>query len=591
MLSEPKVNILLVDDQPENLLALEAILGDLGENLVRAYSGEEAFRHLLKQDFAVILLDVQMPDMDGFEVATLIRQREKTRETPIIFLTAFSTSESFMFRGYALGAVDYLIKPIAPNILKSKVAVFIELFKKNEALRQKTTQLEAINAELLVSEERFRSLSTCSPMGIFVTDPDGQCLYTNPRFETLCGFAEGRQSSQNWLQAVSAEDQEQAALSWSTYLQGQPEYSREFRLHSHSNTENDAPRWVHVRSARMLSDQGQFLGYVGTLEEITERRQAEAANAQMIREQAARQEAEAANRMKDEFIAVLSHELRTPLNAILGWARLVSSRECDAATISHAIEIIERNANAQAKLIEDILDVSQIIRGKLQLERQPVDLAVVALAALETVQSQAEEKGVTLAANFPRDPSPQVLGDPFRLQQVVWNLLTNAVKFTSAGGRVEVSLTTISAQAVGLRPDEAADCEHDGYLGEAAMGSAGAADAPADALGWAEIRVTDTGVGISPEFLPYVFERFRQADSTTTRNHGGLGLGLAIVRHLVEQHHGQICANSPGVGQGATFTVRLPLLSSQNYPVQSSFTAQPLRDSSLNGVQVLVVDD
>lgn len=597
MLSEPKVNILLVDDQAENLLALEAILGDLGENLVRAYSGEEAFRHLLKQEFAVILLDVQMPDMDGFEVASLIRQREKSRETPIIFLTAFSTSESFMFRGYALGAVDYLIKPIAPNVLKSKVAVFIELFKKNEALRQKTAQLETINAELQVSEERFRSLSTSSPMGVFVTTPDGQCVYTNPRFEALCGFSQTSDSDQNWLQAICSADQPRAMATWSAYLQGQPEYSQEFRLRSaQPSTPDDspaAPRWVHVRSAPMLSDQGQFLGYVGTLEDITERRQAEAANARMIREQAARYEAEAANRMKDEFIAVLSHELRTPLNAILGWARLVSSRKCDAATVTHALEIIERNANAQAKLIEDILDVSQIIRGKLQLEHQPIDLAVVALAALETVQSQAEEKGVALVVNFPRDPSPRVLGDPFRLQQVIWNLLTNAVKFTPTGGQVEVNVTTVPTAAEPGLPGAVA-------VGNSSLNGLAALLDPAAAAvaalpGWAEIQVVDTGVGISPEFLPYVFERFRQADSTTTRNHGGLGLGLAIVRHLVEQHHGQIFADSPGVGQGATFTIRLPLLPNAPSTSDKSSVSQPAQPaaqpSSLDGVQVLVVDD
>lgn len=183
---ESSVNILLVDDQPENLLALEALLEPLGENFVRAHSGAEALRCLLNQDFAVILLDVQMPDLDGFETATLIRNRTRSRQTPIIFLTAFSNNEQFMFKGYALGAVDYLIKPIDPAILNSKVAVFVDLFKKTEALRQQTEQLKVMNAELRVTEERFRLLSTCSPVGVFITDTAGRCTYANPRFRDIC---------------------------------------------------------------------------------------------------------------------------------------------------------------------------------------------------------------------------------------------------------------------------------------------------------------------------------------------------------------------------------------------------------------------
>ncbi|MBD0267912.1 MAG: response regulator [Cyanobacteria bacterium Co-bin8] len=566
MLSESKVNILLVDDQPENLLALEAILEDLGQNLVRAMSGEAALRHLLHQDFAVILLDVQMPNMDGFEVASLIRSRERSRETPIIFLTAFSTTEQFMFRGYALGAVDYLIKPIATNVLKSKVAVFIELFRKTEALRQQTAalqqqtaQLETINTELQISEERFRSLSTCSPVGVFVTETSGRCVYTNPRFQALCGLAE--EACQNWLQAVHADDQPEAAATWSDYLQGGQEYSLEFRL----STPAAAPLWGHIRAARMLSDQGKFLGHVGTIEDITERKQAEAANARIIREQAAREEAEAANRMKDEFIAILSHELRTPLNAILGWTHLIRSRPCNESTLANALEIIERNAHSQAKLIEDILDVSQIVRGKLQLERHPVDLAAIANAALDTVRSLAEAKGITLVLQFDPNCGLEVVGDAMRLQQVIWNLLTNAVKFTPEQGRIEVHVSAVEA---------AADSEAD--------------QSPQQ---WAQVQVIDTGIGIEPEFLPYVFERFRQADSTTTRSHGGLGLGLAIVRHLVEQHQGAIQADSPGRNQGSTFTVRLPLQQRQA-PVQPSrpSTVTP-GTTSLEGVQVLVVDD
>ncbi|MBG1242745.1 hybrid sensor histidine kinase/response regulator [Nostoc sp. NZL] len=560
MQMEPKVNILLVDDKLENLLALEAILEKLGENLVRATSGEEALRCLLHQDFAVILLDVQMPGMDGFETATLIRNRGRSRHTPIIFLTAFSTSDQMLFKGYALGAVDYLLKPLDPNILTSKVTVFVELFKKTEAVKQQAAQLVAVNAELRQSEERFRSLSTCSPVGIFEIDTEGGCRYTNPRYQAICGLKAAESLEKGWLESVHLEDRERAVSSWSNYIREGRDYSEEFRF----QTAQGIIRWVQVRSSPMLSGQGELLGYVGTLEDITERKQAEEVRAQIIREQTARQEAEAANRMKDEFLAVLSHELRTPLTSMLGWSKILRSKKLDDKATSRALEAIERNATSQMQLIEDILDVSRIIRGQLRLNVSAVNLITVMEAALEAVRPLAEPKDIKL--NTVLDTSVgSVYGDPARLQQVVWNLLTNAIKFTPKGGRVEVNLSIVCGEE-----------QQTTYK-------------------YAQIQVIDTGIGISSEFLPKVFERFRQADSTTTRSHNGLGLGLAIVRHLVELHKGTIFAQSPGTGEGATFTVRLPLLQDNRASrasreatgeISSSVASTPLA-----GLRVLVVDD
>ena len=364
MQPEPKVNILLVDDKLENLLALEAILERLGEKLVRATSGEEALRCLLHQDFAVILLDVQMPGMDGFETATMIRSRGRSRHTPIIFLTAFSTSDQMLFKGYALGAVDYLLKPIDANILTSKVTVFVELFKKTQAVQRQAAQLAAVNAELKQSEERFRSLSTCSPVGIFEIDTEGRCKYTNPRYQAICGLNAAESLQKSWLESVHPEEREQAIATWSTHIRESCEYSEDFRFQS----ADGSLRWVEVRSSPMLSGQGELLGYVGTLEDITERKQAEEIRAQVIREQTARQEAEAANRMKDEFLAVLSHELRTPLTSMLGWSKILRSKKLDEKATAKALDAIERNATSQVQLIEDILDVSRIIRGQLQAE-------------------------------------------------------------------------------------------------------------------------------------------------------------------------------------------------------------------------------
>src|SRR6476646_565729 len=261
MSSEPKVNVLLVDDYPENLLALEAILENLGQNLVRASSGEEALRCLLDQDFAVILLDVQMPGIDGFETATLIRERSRSQHTPIIFMTAFSSSDSLVFKGYSLGAVDYLLKPVKPEVLISKVAVFVDLFKKTEEIKRQAAQLGAMNAELKQSEERFRSLRSCSPVGIFLTDIAGRCTYTNPRYQVICGLDEAASLREGWLQSVYPEDRTRAIQDWAVYTQKGQEYSDEFRFQAPDGT----IRWTHVRSSPMVSDHGNLPGHVGTI--------------------------------------------------------------------------------------------------------------------------------------------------------------------------------------------------------------------------------------------------------------------------------------------------------------------------------------
>lgn len=540
---EPKVNILLVDDHRENLLSLQAVLEPLGENLVQATSGEEALRFLLERNFAAIILDVQMPGMDGFETASLIRSRRRSRQTPIIFLTAFSSSPQLLFQGYSLGAVDYLHKPLDPVILTSKVRVFVDLFKKtlalqqqSEALEHQAVQLAAVNFQLKQSEEQFRLLSTCSPVGIFVSNKAGRLVYVNPRYEEICGDCVPVQADKpssaskdrSWLNLVAESDYAKISQQWANYMQQETEFFEEFQL----QLPNGALRWVQLRSRPMFSDE-QLVGHVGTLEDISARKQAEALGQQMLREQIARQEAEATNRMKDEFLAVLSHELRTPLNAMLGWAKLLTTRTFDTAMLTRGLQTIERNAIAQSQLIEDILDVSKIIRGALQLKQAKISPIAVIEAAIEAVRPQAEAKGVQL---IPELQATDVLiwADSTRLQQIVWNLLTNAIKFTPRGNQVLIKFWI--------------DAEHN----------------------TAQIVVRDTGIGIAPKFLPYVFDRFRQADSSTTRSYSGLGLGLAIVHHLVELHHGTILAESEGEGKGATFTVQLPLHQPDVSSLQSS---------------------
>jgi signal transduction histidine kinase/CheY-like chemotaxis protein len=324
-------------------------------------------------------------------------------------------------------------------------------------------------------------------------------------------------------------------------------------------------RVIPAESYSALTDPDERLRAIIQLQQKARLLEAEIAERErlLVREQIARAEAETANRLKDEFLATVSHELRTPLNAIIGWTYMLRNSSLDEATLARAIDTIERNAQSQAQLIEDILDVSRAITGRVRLNIEPVDMATVINAAIDAVQLAADAKGIQLEVTL--EPSARrVSGDASRLQQVIWNLLSNAIKFTPEGGSVRAQL-------------------------ERAGGSA-------------QIRVSDTGDGISADFLPFIFERFRQADGTSTRRHGGLGLGLAIVRHLVELHGGTVNAESPGEGCGATFTIKLPLAVTPKRAKERGrnngdsrskeiASAETRALTSLDGVQVLLVDD
>jgi signal transduction histidine kinase len=459
--TQSPVNILMVDDHPENLLALEAILGDLGHNLVKAASGREALRHLLAEEFALILLDAAMPEMDGYETAELIRSREKTRKTPIIFLTADYKSESQVFKGYAVGAIDYLLKPYVPEVLRSKVTAFVELYTNRRLLKE---EAEALRRARDTLEDRVR--------------------------ERTAELA----SANRALQA-----------------------------------------------------------------EIVERRRAEEERAVMFeREKAARVAAESINRVKDEFLATLSHELRTPMNAILGWTHILGSGAMSEEKLARAVSIIKSNSLAQVQLIDELLDVSRMISGRTELNVEALDARSVVEAVLESARPAAEAKGIRFETSL--DPIPPLACDRGRLRQIVWNILSNAIKFTPKDGEVSVRLHAVNGEVV--------------------------------------IVVSDTGIGMDPAFLPHVFERFTQADSSAKRAHGGLGLGMAIVRHLVELHSGTVHVASAGENQGATFTVRLPI------PTTCVVAGEPLGTRRheqeevsldelpmLEGVSVLIVDD
>jgi PAS domain S-box-containing protein len=423
------------------------------------------------------------------------------------------------------------------------------------------TERRQAEETLRESEARFQHMADTAPAMLWVTKPDGRGMFLSRGWYEFTGQTEQEALGKGgfgWFDAVHPDDRGESGRVFLEANKKREAFTIDYRL----RRADGMYRWVIDAGRPRFDKAGDFLGYVGSVFDITERKQAEAEREQLAREQVARAAAEAANRSKDEFLAIVSHELRSPLNAILGYTRMLRSCPVDRESINNVSSIVERNARAQLQIVEDLLDSARIIAGKLRIESGPVDLVPVLEAALDTARSAAEAKGVTLAADFGAMPE-QVLGDPTRLQQVVWNLLTNAVKFTPEGGRVELRM-----------------------------------EGDADNV---RITVSDTGKGIEPEFLPFVFDYFRQADASSARRHGGLGLGLSLVKHLVELHGGTIAAESEGKGRGAAFTVTLPrrqfefieapprAVAHREVRTEGAITID--RDLSLEGMSVLVVDD
>ncbi|MBD2113545.1 MULTISPECIES: PAS domain S-box protein [Cyanophyceae] len=401
---------------------------------------------------------------------------------------------------------------------------------------------------LIQSEERYRFLVESIPQLVWTADAEGVLLDANQRWCDFTGLTPEQVKTTGWQAVVHPDDISVLGQNWAIAQQQGSNYQAEGRM----RRADGVYRWHLHQAVPLKTKRGRILKWFGTATDIEDQKQLEQQRSQLLQqEQAARAAAEAASRTKDEFLAVVSHELRSPLNPILGWATLLKNGTLDATKTQQALSVIERNAKLQTELIDDLLDVSRMLRGKLQISATPVNLATTIRAAIETVRLAADAKSIRIEAHLETDVG-LVSGDATRLQQVVWNLLSNAVKFTPAGGQIDVHLVRGDANQ-------------------------------------AQIIVKDTGKGIVPEFLPLIFDYFRQADSATTRQFGGLGLGLAIVRHLVELHGGTIQAASLGENMGATFTVSLPTLAHQALAQPGLPLQQP--SLSLPGTQILVVDD
>ncbi|NDJ18631.1 PAS domain S-box protein [Myxacorys almedinensis] len=406
------------------------------------------------------------------------------------------------------------------------------------------------------SEQHLRALADAMPNIFWTARPDGSLDYFNQRWYDYTGMTLAEAQGWGWQSALHPDDLNLCLDRWRDSLRTGEDYLIEYRFRRACDGQY---RWFLVRAFPLRNEDGQIVRWFGSNTDIHEQRLAVEARDRyaeetlraLAQEQSARKEAETANSLKDEFLAVLSHELRTPLNPILGWSRLLQTGRLSPEKTKDALATIERNATLQSQLVEDLLDMSRVIRGKLTLNQFPIGLGFVVSAALETVRLAADAKTICLNATL--DPTTRsVLGDASRLQQVFWNLLSNAVKFTPEGGQIDVSLVEIGTQA--------------------------------------RVQIKDTGIGIDPQFLPHMFEYFRQEDGSTTRKFGGLGLGLAIARQIVELHGGTIRAESAGENQGATFTVEIPLVQAPPDQQGQDFPSS-LRPSPLAGIRALVVDD
>ncbi len=543
-MSEPRVTILHVDDNEANRYVVNRILQNAGFSVVEAATGATGLEAVANFQPDLVILDVQLPDISGFEVCRQIKANPETAFIPVLHLSASFVQSQDKAEGLDSGADAYLVQPVEPIELLATLRSLLRIRRAEEAAlssaREWQTTFDSMNDGVSLVDREGRIIRCNRAM---------MQLFCKPSHEIL-GYAHH--------ELMGAK----LGIGDGTCFRRAKETHQRQILEFQSQE-----RWFAKTIDPVLDGDGTLTGAVFILSDITERKRAEALlqeqndrlNQLMISLQQQTEQAQQANRIKDEFLAVLSHELRSPLNPILGWARILQKNHQDAAKTQYALETIERNAKLQAQLIEDLLDVSRILQGKLSLNTVPVGLNFTIKAALETVRLAAEAKSIQIQTIFEPNVG-SVLGDSGRLQQVVWNLLSNAIKFTSQGGRVEVRLETI-------------EDEVDTHAAE-----------------YTQITVSDTGRGISADFLPYVFDYFRQADGTTTRKFGGLGLGLAIVRHLVELHGGTVQAASPGEGQGAVFKVKLPPIAASKLN-QVNTADRDRSDLNLNGLQTLLVDD
>ncbi|MGE5177626.1 MAG: response regulator [Bacteroidota bacterium] len=514
-----KVNILLVDDQPAKLLTYEAILGDLGERLIQARSAREALEWLLREEIAVVLTDVSMPDLDGFELAKLIRDHPRYQRTSIIFCSAVHMSDFDRLKGYQCGAVDYVSVPVVPEILRAKVSVFAELYRK-------TRQLETLNQEL---EQRVAILQSTSAV-VYVIDAQGRFGHVNRRFEEVFGLT----LEQVRGKAASDLFPREVAEAFDVNIRRVLAENRPIEFEE-TVVSAAGPRHYSSIKAPLRDAAGGPHGIVAVSTDITDRKHLEEA-------------LKDADRRKDEFLAILSHELRNPLAPIRNVLQILRLKAPEDPELLWARDVIGRQVDQLTRLVDDLLDVSRISRGKIKLQMAPVDLGSVLAGAIETSRPLIDARLHRLVLQLPDQPL-WVAGDLVRLTQVVANLLNNAAKYQDVGGYIGVSLEREGGDAI--------------------------------------IHVRDKGLGIPPDVLPRIFDMFAQVERPVGTSQDGLGIGLSLARSLVEMHGGTIHALSDE--SGTDFTMRLPCM--QNEPARAGVAPEAIPSRKSAGCRVLVVDD
>ena len=529
-----RARLLVVEDDARLRRALELLLSDHWDVEV-ANDGRQALERVERSTPDLVLTDLLLPEIDGFELTRALRAAPRTSAVPIVVISGL-TEEADRLRALEAGANDFLIKPFSERELHMRVTTHLEMafLRRQAALRE--------------TEVHVRLILDGALDAVVSTEAAGVITYWNPQAEKTFGWTAGEALGQRFGDLIlppeprRAHDQDMERF---LATGDAPSVNRRTEVDGQRKDGTRLPLELAISVVKVW-DACTFNFFA---RDITERRRADEERRQRL------EEAQEVGRAKDEFLALLSHELRTPLSAIVGWAHMLRTSELDETTRARAIETIDRNAKLQNQLIEDILDVSRIVAGKFHVQMRSVDLVKVIEAARDTVAPMAAARNVDLQLDVQAE-TPLTIGDPDRLQQVAWNLLSNAIKFSLPAGKVSIELR---------RRDE-----------------------------WFELTVRDTGAGIDPAFLPHVFERFRQDGGSGARRHGGLGLGLSIVRHIVEMHEGTVEARSGGRDQGSTFVVRLPAVD-QSADKVSPVGLEPQDGMAsaprLDGLRVLVVDD
>lgn len=502
------VPILLVDDNAGKRLSLKAILSPLGYRVVEAESGADALRALIHQDFAVILMDVRMPVMDGFETAGYIRQRVQSELTPIIFITAQDKAEATNLKAYDLGAADFITSPINPAELRAKVSVFANLYLRAEQLSQRGRELQESAHELTL-------LTEAAPIGIFRVDADDNYLYTNPSWTEITGiaFADAFGRPLDFVMSLSTRAPIRAAPPRTAGTDST--WSHRFEVEQPADT---PPRIVQLTAKPLVGPDDARLGWVGTIADVTADAAAQAA---MV---AARDVAEATVLMQNNFAASASHELKTPTASILGFIEEVLDNEHLSEVDRRNLDIVYRNAQRLSSLIDDLLVLGQADTDHATMRAEPTALMPLVQSLVSSFSATASAVDVELVFDPVPDPEielPMAIADPQRLEQSLTNLISNALKFTPPGGRIAIGIS----------------CADDG--------------------GSVQLTVRDTGMGIEPSAIDNIFDRFYRADSVMRTDIKGSGLGLAIAQRMIAAQNGQLGVTSV-VGKGSVFTVTLP---------------------------------